>query len=135
MTVETAIAARPAWHALVADDDDDTRILMAGALRRAGFAVSESSNGEELVASFAAFGSSQTIVVSDIGMPKCDGIEATIAVKKLAPRTPVLLVTAFGDPRRLAEAHDAGADQVMKKPLDMDDLVRSALALVLRERA
>ena len=128
------------WHALVADDDDDTRTLIAGALRRAGFDVRESCNGEELVDCFAALAtgngtkleSGHTIVVSDIGMPKCDGIEATIAVKKLVPGTPVLLVTAFNDSITLGDARDAGADQVMQKPLNLVVLVRAALELTAR---
>jgi DNA-binding response OmpR family regulator len=141
MTLQSAFAlsaaalSAAAWHALVADDDDDTRTLMSSALRRAGFDVRESSNGEELVSCFAALTPARTLVVSDIGMPKCDGIQATIALKKLAPQTLVLLVTAFGDPRTLAAAKDAGADQVLKKPLNFSVLVRTALALIARAPA
>src|SRR4051794_29215309 len=136
MTLEAACALTgTAWRVLVADDDDDTLTLMSSALRRAGFEVSESTNGEELVASFASVTASRTLVVSDIGMPKCNGIEATLALKKLAPNTPVLLVTAFGDPQTLAAAKDAGADQVLKKPLNFDVLVRTALALIARAPA
>jgi DNA-binding response OmpR family regulator len=121
-----------AWRALVADDDDDTRTLMASALQRAGFDVRESSNGEELIASFDALAVARTLVVSDIGMPKCDGIMATIMLRKVAPQMLVLLVTAFGDPRTLAAARDAGADQVLTKPLNFALLVQSALALTRR---
>src|SRR5436190_1757044 len=119
MTFTSAVSSRqPAGRALVADDDDDTRTLMASALRRAGFEVRESADGDELVASFAETTSMRTLVVSDIGMPKCDGIKATLALKKLSPLTPVLLVTAFGNPRTLASARDAGADVVLTKPLN-----------------
>jgi CheY-like chemotaxis protein len=130
-----SVPGATAWHALVADDDDDTRTLMASALRRAGFDVSESSNGEELVAMFKSLASEPALVVSDIGMPKCDGIAATIALKTLAPHLLVLLVTAFNDPFTLAAARDAGADQVLGKPLNLDALVRSALALTRRAPA
>ena len=131
----SGIAASATWHAFVADDDDDTRTLIASALRRAGFDVRESSNGEELLDAFVARGPARNLVVSDIGMPKCDGIEATIAVKKLAPRTPVLLVTAFADPSILGDARDAGADEVLTKPLNFEVLVRTAIALIAREPA
>ena len=132
MSIWTSASTEPTRHALVADDDDDTRTLIATALRRAGFEVNESSDGAELVASFPPFALLNTLVVSDIGMPKCDGIELTRAVKKMAPTTPVLLVTAFGDPRRLTEARDAGADDVLPKPLNLVVLVQKALALVFR---
>src|SRR3954471_13380142 len=126
-----ASSSRPAWRALIADDDDDMRTLMTNALRRAGFEVCESGNGDELLASFAE-STMCTLVVSDIGMPKCDGIKATLALKKLSPLTPVLLVTAFGDPQILASARDAGADAVLNKPLNFDTLVQTALALISR---
>jgi len=126
---------RTTWHAVVADDDDDTRSLIASALRRAGFDVRESSNGEELVDAFAALASSRTLVVSDVGMPICGGIEALIALKKLAPSAPVLMITAFGDRSTLRSARSAGADEIMQKPIDLEALVRTALALTRRGHA
>lgn len=134
MNVKSELAQGAPWHALVADDDDDTRGLMASALRRAGFDVHESTNGRDLIDAFAALAPARTLVVSDIGMPTCDGIEATIALKKLAPSSPVLLVTAFGDPSTLGNARSAGADEVLRKPIDFEALVRTAIALTRRER-
>ena len=116
--------------ALVADDDGDMRLLIATAFRRAGFEVHESANGNELLASFAAHATASTVVVSDIGMPECGGIEATIALKKLAPLAVVLLVTAFADPAIVLEAREAGAAQVLHKPLDMAVLVQTARFLL-----
>src|SRR5688500_4343272 len=110
------VASLPApWHVFVADDDDDMRTLMASAFRRAGFDVRESRDGEDLLTRFFALASDRAIVVSDIGMPMCDGIAATAALKQRAPHTPVVLVTAFGDRTTLAAARDAGADRVLLK--------------------
>ena len=131
MTLPTPFAATATpLQALVADDDEDMRLLIATAFRRAGFLVHESANGKELVASFAAHATTGTVVVSDIGMPECDGIDATIALKKLAPRAVVVLVTAFADPAILVKARDAGANQVFHKPLDMAMLVQTARSLL-----
>jgi DNA-binding response OmpR family regulator len=132
MTVESG---RAKWHVFVADDDDDTRTLMANAFKRAGFDVRESRDGEDLLRRFFALASDRAIVVSDIGMPICDGIAATAAVKRRAPRTPVLLVTAFGDRTTLAAARDAGADHVLLKPIDMALLVRAVMALLIEPAA
>ncbi len=120
----------PDLQALVADDDDDVRILMSLALRRAGFEVREASNGTELVACFRAHATSRTIVVSDIGMPECNGLDATIAVKKLDPLAMVVLVTAFVSPTLLADAQRAGATLVLSKPLDFTALARTAHSLL-----
>src|SRR4051794_18719214 len=65
--------------ALVAADDDDSRMLLATVFRRAGFNVIEASDGDELIERYSALSESSApmIVVSDIGMPGCDGISAT----------------------------------------------------------
>ena len=131
MTPPTPFAVSPASpHALVADDDEDMRLLIANAFRRAGFQVHEAANGKELLASFAAHATAHTVVVSDIGMPECDGIQATIAMRKLAPFAPIVLVTAFADPAIVLQAREAGADQILHKPLDMAALVQTARSLL-----
>ncbi len=118
------------WLVVVADDDEDTRLLMASSFRRAGFDVAEASNGVELLDSFAQEPTRRVMVVSDIGMPQMDGIAATSEVRRRGRTTPVLLVTAFGDERTLRSARDAGADKVLLKPLDLPLLVRTAMELM-----
>ena len=130
MTTPPTFAVSPSLHALVADDDEDMRVLIAAAFRRAGFEVHEASNGMELVAAFSAHATARTVVVSDIGMPECDGIAATIAMKKLTPLALVVLVTAFADPAIVLQAREAGASQVLHKPLDMAALVQTARSLL-----
>ena len=117
-------------QALVADDDDDMRFLMSSAFRRAGFRVRESSNGNELVAAFAAHATADTVVIADIGMPECDGIAAAIAMRKLEPLARIVLVTASMDPATLANARNSGAADVLYKPLDFNHLVRTARSLL-----
>lgn len=128
----TSASSATSLQALVADDDDDCRLLMSSAFRRAGFEVHEASNGNELVDCFVAHATTHTVVVSDIGMPECDGIEATIAMMKLQPSARILLVTAFANPTTLMEARNAGAAQVLHKPLNFESLVQAALALLAR---
>ncbi|MCA9586167.1 MAG: response regulator [Myxococcales bacterium] len=118
--------------AFVADDDDDACALVANALRRAGFEVHQAHNGHELLACFKEHATARALVVSDIGMPECDGIEATIAVKKLAPQAVIVLVTAFVDQATAVVARDAGAAVVLHKPLDLRALLRTVHALLTR---
>jgi CheY-like chemotaxis protein len=117
--------------ALVADDDDDSRMLLATVLRRAGFNVIEASDGNELIARYADMSASSvpTVVVSDIGMPGCDGISATQKLRSES-LVPIVLVTAFEDPETLQSARSAGADLVLFKPVDAASLVRAVLLLI-----
>jgi response regulator NasT len=117
-------------NALVADDDEDSRTLLASVLRRAGFCVVEASDGDELIERYSALeaGAKPTVVVSDIGMPGCDGISATQKLRSESP-VPIVLVTAFEDQATLQSARSAGADLVLFKPVDAASLVRAVLLL------
>jgi CheY-like chemotaxis protein len=118
--------------AVVADDDDDARELMASALRRAGFGVREARDGDELVDTVNENANRSLLVVSDIGMPRTDGISATRVLRTSKPKIPIVLVTAFADGQTLLKAQKAGADFVMQKPLELAELVEVVLDLARR---
>lgn len=122
--------ATASLKAFVADDDDDACTLVANALRRGGFEVHVAHNGHELLACFMEHATERAVVVSDIGMPGCDGIAATIAVKKLAPHALIVLVTAFVDEATVLVARDAGAAVVLHKPLDLHVLLGTVHTLL-----
>jgi len=119
-------------NALIADDDEDARTLMAGILRRAGFQVIEASDGCELIERYSELRceahAGPAIVVSDIGMPGCDGISAT-QVLRSDSLVPIVLITAFEDAETLQSARTAGADLVMYKPVDGASLVSAVRGL------
>lgn len=121
--------------ALLADDDDDSRTLIAGILRRAGYDVIEASDGQELIDCYSALraegADEPAVVVSDIGMPGCDGISATQVLRSNS-LVPIVLITAFDDAATLQSAHSAGADLVLFKPVDGASLV-SAVRSVARQ--
>jgi CheY-like chemotaxis protein len=117
------------FDVVVADDDDDTRDLVAQTLRDAGYQVREAADGRQLVELFVDLRkehpSHVCIVVSDIGMPDTDGIEATRRVRSLDPTAPVVLVSAFCDPTTLREAKAAGASVVLPKPVNRAALIEA----------
>lgn len=120
-------------HAIVADDDDDLRCLMASALLRAGFHVGQARDGIELLGMAIARKGLQLLVVSDIAMPRVDGIAATQRLREMTPKVPIVLVTACQDTATLRRAEGAGADRVLLKPLDLYELVHVAIALTSME--
>jgi CheY-like chemotaxis protein len=121
--------------ALLADDDEDSRTLIAGILRRAGFSVIEARDGQELIDRYSALqaegADEPAVVVSDIGMPGCDGISATQVLRSNS-LVPIVLITAFEDAATLQSARTAGADMVLFKPVDGPALV-SAVRSVARQ--
>lgn len=107
---------------VVAENDDDARELVAQALQGLGFRVIEASSGEELLLrTYELLDAAHhvSLVISDIGMPGCDGIEATRRLQARAPTLPVILMTAFGDAGVYHRAVQAGARQLLRKPFSL----------------
>jgi CheY-like chemotaxis protein len=117
---------------VLAENDDDARALVADTLRRLGFAVLEARDGNELLEHVKRLrdgGRTVALVLSDISMPGCDGIEATRRLIDANPGQRVLLMTAFGDQATLQRATQAGAFAILRKPFSLGSLEE----LVLRQ--
>lgn len=107
-------------HAVVADDDDDTRTLLTRACRAAGLDVLEVANAQELL-EIVDRGDPRMkleIVISDVAMPGMDGIELTRRLLAAMPSLPVILVTGYAHRGVLQAASHAGARTVLAKPID-----------------
>ena len=65
------------------------------------------------------------IVVTDILMPICDGLEMAQEIKKLSRETPIVVLSAFSEKKRLLKAIDIGIDKYLIKPIDPDELMET----------
>lgn len=72
------------------------------------------------------------IVITDIMMPICDGLEMAKEIKKLSKETPIIVLSAFSEKERLLKAIDVGIDKYLIKPIDPDELMLT-LNLVVDE--
>jgi CheY-like chemotaxis protein len=124
---------------LLAEDDPSLRSLIATSLREDGYEVVEVPDGNALVDRLAdgvaADGSLDGIdlVVSDIRMPGFTALEVMAGMRRLLSRTPIVLITAFGDARTHRRAEQLGAAVVLDKPFDLDEL-RSTVTRLLAKR-
>ena len=71
------------------------------------------------------------LVVIDLVMPVMNGIEASRALKKLVPATPLVMFTTFTDPYLIKDAQAAGVDAVVPKSEGATTLVRSIQTLLV----
>jgi DNA-binding response OmpR family regulator len=123
---------------LLADDDDEMRRLLAEALREDGYEVLEARNGQELLTQVRSSvfrcdaGTPADALVADIRMPGRSGLEVLNVVRDADWAVPVVLITAFGDDETHAEANRMGADVVLDKPFDPEDLLAALRRLVAR---
>jgi signal transduction histidine kinase len=122
-------ASTAARLAAVIEDDDDTRALIRTALWRAGFEVRDFGDAESFLETqdFAQL----SLVVSDIGLPGCDGIEVCTALQAANSSVPVLLVTAFRDDRVFDRARAVGCE-ILTKPLNLGQLAEHCDQLARR---
>jgi PAS domain S-box-containing protein len=115
---------------LVADDNADMRDYLVHLLRGAGYHVNAVHDGEQALA--AVRESAPDIVVSDVMMPKLDGLQLVAALRS-AERTaalPVLLLSARAGQEASIEGLDAGADDYLVKPFAAAELLARVRANV-----
>jgi signal transduction histidine kinase/CheY-like chemotaxis protein len=128
----TAAKGAPAsLRILAAEDHPANRMVLKALLEPAGVAVTFVENGREAVEAVA--GVVHDLVLMDVNMPVMDGVSALQAIRALpgaAARTPVHMVTANVFEEDVRRYREAGADGVLKKPID----VRELFALVARTR-
>src|SRR5271169_3916385 len=67
------------------------------------------------------------VTLSDINMPRMDGLSLLREIKTRRPDLPVMMVTAYSDDERRRQAEEAGAFQFLSKPVDFD-LLKEELA-------
>jgi len=105
---------------LIAEDEEIMRITVLDHLRLQGWQVDSATNGVEALELVKK--SSYDLILSDIRMPGLDGEKLLLAVKQLAPRTEVILMTAHGNTEGAVNCLKQGAADYILKPFDLDDL-------------
>lgn len=113
---------------LVADDAKDIRELLRIMLEDAGFEILLANNGEEAV---EKFNEDVDLVILDIMMPKCNGIDACARIREKA-EVPILFLTAKSAESDLIEGFEAGGDDYLIKPFSCTELLLRVKALLKR---
>ncbi|HEX7767745.1 MAG TPA: sigma-54 dependent transcriptional regulator [Nitrospira sp.] len=113
---------------LVVDDEQSLREVLSIMLKRAGYAVTSVSDGEEAIEQLQK--EIFDLVITDLRMPNVDGMEVLRAVKSASPETVVLIITAFATADSAVEAMKQGAYDYLTKPFQVDEvqlIIRNAL--------
>ncbi|MCL4222269.1 MAG: sigma-54 dependent transcriptional regulator [Phycisphaerales bacterium] len=117
---------------LLVEDENLLRESLAELLREERYEVVEASNGKQ--AYDLAIERGFDLVVTDIRMPEMDGMELLGHLQRIAPQTPVVVITAFGTVNSAVEAMRVGAADFLLKPVQFEDvLVRVQRALEFGE--
>jgi len=117
-----------AYRILVADDDADDREGLRRILSREGYEVDLATDGLDALEKASRL--EYDLVLTDLLMPRLDGLRLLERLKRVKPHLPVLLVTGFGDWGSYACAIEMGAAAYLCKPFRIAELlgeVRKAL--------
>ncbi len=115
---------------LVVDDDRALRDVLRRALTLAGYEVRLTDSGSGALGEVTA--SVPDAVVLDIGLPDIDGLEVCRLLRREGNRVPVLMLTARDAVSDRIDGLDAGADDYLVKPFDIDELKARLRALLRR---
>src|SRR5437016_7671930 len=128
LTVPQVVTRR--LRILLVDDDPMLIKSLQDTLEADGHVITATNGGQAGIDAFKSVhkgGSAFSIVVTDLGMPQVDGRKVAAAIKGIAPRTPIILLTGWGQ-RLLAEGDSPPhVDRVLSKPPRLHEL-RAALA-------
>jgi DNA-binding NtrC family response regulator len=105
---------------LVADDDADVRGAVVEALEAAGHEVVAAGDGAAALERLSQ--TSFDLLITDVRMPRVDGLTLTRRALELAPRPDVILMTSFGSVTDAVGALKQGASDYLTKPFDLDEL-------------
>nr|WP_202539388.1 response regulator transcription factor [Streptomyces sp. SID8379] len=115
---------------MLAEDDRPIRSALERALTLEGYAVTAVADGVEAIA--AAHRSRPDVLVLDVMMPGIDGLQVCRVLRAEGDRTPILMLTALVEtPDRIAGL-DAGADDYVVKPFDVEEVFARLRALLRR---
>ena len=112
---------------LIVEDKESLRRVLAETLEGEGYGVAEAADGEEAIQKLS--GEKFDLVLTDLKLPRKDGIEVLRAAKENSPSAAVVLMTGFGTIDLAVQAMKEGAYDFLSKPVDTNYL------LVLIERA
>jgi two-component system, OmpR family, response regulator len=110
---------------LVADDSETILLLLRTRLEMEGYEVVTATDGQQVLDTIAGGDPAQRpdVILLDAMMPGKSGIDALRELRGSGVDTPVLFVSAYGEQKELSDTARLGADGLVAKPIDFDELL------------
>ncbi len=115
---------------LFVEDEEDLTLIVADTLRGQGYDVITAVDGISGLEKFKS--ESADIIVADVMMPKMDGFSMAKEIRKLSPSVPLLFLTAKSTIDDVEEGFEIGANDYLKKPFELRELIVRIKALLRR---
>ena len=105
---------------MVIDDDEEMRSLLKDFFDEEGFETESASNGADALRKLTK--DHFDLIITDIRMPGLTGLDILPRIKRLKPKTPVIVITAFGSDQVYRKSLERGATAFLEKPVHFDQL-------------
>ena len=115
---------------LFVEDEEDLTLIVADTLRGQGYDVITAADGIQGLEKFKSEGAD--IVVADVMMPKMDGFTMAKEIRKLSPTVPLLFLTAKSTIDDVEKGFEIGANDYLKKPFELRELIVRIKSLLKR---
>ncbi len=115
---------------LVVDDDPQMGVALQNAIQRLGYSVVVCTTGQEAIGKLQQ--QPFSLVITDMKMPKMDGLTVLREVRRTVGNLPVLVITGFGTIENAVEVMKEGAQDYLMKPFSYDILKRAIEATLAR---
>lgn len=112
------------------EDDRELRELVTRLLEGAGYRVAAAADGQAGL--HRALTGEYQLMIIDRGLPAIDGLELIVRLRRQGYTTPVLVLTAYGSVADRVAGLDAGAEDYLVKPFEIDELLARVRALLRR---
>jgi two-component system response regulator FlrC len=126
----TPVQVRESKPILVLDDDPQMRSALKEAIQRIGYDVVLCESGEVALAKLEQ--GEYSLVVTDMQMPKMNGLTFLKEVRRRIGNLPVLVITGFGTVENAVESMKEGATDYLMKPFSIDALKKAVESIMLR---
>lgn len=114
-------------NVLLVEDEQTLAMIIKDTLEESDFRITVAANGEEGLRMF--FDQRPEVVVADVMMPRMDGFEMVRRIRQTDKQTPVLFLTARSAINDVVEGFELGANDYLKKPFGMQELIIRIKAL------
>lgn len=115
---------------LFVEDEADLTLIVADTLRGLGYDVVIAADGVEGLDKYRSEGAD--IIVADVMMPRMDGFTMAKGIRKMSPAVPLLFLTAKSTIEDVEEGFEIGANDYLKKPFELRELIVRIKSLLKR---
>ncbi|MDE5880858.1 MAG: response regulator transcription factor [Muribaculaceae bacterium] len=115
---------------LLVEDESDLTLIVADTLRAQGYEVFTAVDGIDGLCKFKDHGAD--IIIADVMMPRMDGFSMAREIRRLSPTVPLLFLTAKSTIEDVEEGFEIGANDYIKKPFELRELIVRIKALLRR---